>query len=121
MSVVTRSADAPAREALTWEELWESADEGLIACWESGRALALRDPSLAALAQSGALPPLPWKGGTTSGLKKRTAYGTLYYLAMWQGLRGAALLVDLTRETTIRCAATGVVITYTNDRSKWRS
>lgn len=55
---VTRSIDEPIRRGLSVSQLWKGADEGLIACWESGRESA------------GTEKLNPWKAGTV----KRSAW-----------------------------------------------
>ena len=101
----------------TWEEEWEGADEGLIRCWERGREKARENPDLAAAAKRGELVILPWKRGVR--ISKNKAFGPLLYLAMWQGLRGDDLNIDLAAEVTIQCSSTGLTVTYTGDRSKY--
>ena len=46
-------------------------------------------------------------------------YGTLFYLAMWQGLRGEDLDIDLSEEIALNCTATGMTVVFTNDPSKY--
>ncbi|MNV92479.1 hypothetical protein D3C71_1870840 [compost metagenome] len=60
-----------------------------------------------------------WKGGVSRSLKKLEKYGSLKYLAQWQGLRGESLDVDLTQEHPLTCARTRMVVTFTPDRSKY--
>lgn len=62
---------------------------------------------------------LPWKGGVEKAIKKKQKFGTLYYLAMWQGLRGEDLNIDLDEETVMRCTATGMNVTFTRDMAKY--
>lgn len=116
---VYRSISEPVRENLTWEQRWKSADLGLIACWEAGRRKRVDAPHLADLARSGQLVVLPWKGGVEKAIKKKQKFGTLYYLAMWQGLRGEDLSIDLSREFTLTCTATGLTVIYTGDPAKY--
>jgi hypothetical protein len=47
---IHRSITEPIREGASWDERWNAADDGLIACWERGREKRLEDPSLAAQA-----------------------------------------------------------------------
>lgn len=118
---VQRSIDRPVRTGLTVEELWLGADRGVIAAWERGRAIAResgRDELLAAV-RAGQIPILPWKGGLERALKGKQKFGTMRYLAMWQGLRGDDLDVDLSRDIQVTCSATGVVVTFTNDLAKY--
>jgi hypothetical protein len=114
-----RSFTEPIRESANWEEKWNGLDQGLIACWERGREKRLEDPSLAALAVEGQLVVLPWKGGIEKAIKKKQKFGTLYYLAMWQGLRGEDLNIDPDEEVILMCSATGMAVVFTNDMAKY--
>lgn len=114
---IDRSLGEPIRTGLDWPTLWNSEDDGLIACWERGRERAGEDPGLAARAHAGELPILPWKGGHERATKLGWRYGTLKYLAMWQGLRGDHLSIDMEQELTVTCSATGMRTVFTPD---WR-
>jgi hypothetical protein len=116
---IRRSIAEPLRTGLTWDDQWAGPDGGLIVCWERGREKATEDPELAALAKAGQLVPLPWKGGVEAGLQLKHKFGTFSYLAMWQGLRCEDLSVDPSAEPTHTCAATGVVVTFTADSTKY--
>ncbi|PNB72223.1 hypothetical protein C1X64_20980 [Pseudomonas sp. GW456-E7] len=116
---IHRSIDTPLRTGLNREELWEADDKGLIKCWEVGRQRAARFPDLARQCLSGELPVLGWKGGVSRSLKKTEKYGSLKYLAQWQGLRGEDLDVDLAQERALTCARTAMVVTFTPDRAKY--
>ncbi len=116
---IQRSIDEPIRDGLTWDQYWKAEDNGTIVSWEVGRAKRFADPELAAEAKSGRLVPLAWKGGVEKGTKVRHKFGTLFYLAMWQGLRGEDLDIDLDAETSLTCSVTGVTITYTGDYEKY--
>lgn len=105
----------PIRPNLTWHEKWKGADRGLIACWERGRAKSLEDTTLAQQACNGQLIILPWKGGFKKAIKKNQKYGSFYYLAMWQGLRGEDLDIDTEIEPTLTCSVTGMSTVFTND------
>ncbi|MEB2328081.1 MAG: hypothetical protein OZ926_14660 [Pseudomonas sp.] len=107
----------PERTGLTWAETWQGPDRGLIRSWEIGRNTAGTDPELAARCRAGELPPLGWKGGGTRTLKKGTRYGSLQYLATWQGLRGEALSIDMDKERTIECTRTDMLVTFTPDQT----
>ncbi|SDT49312.1 hypothetical protein [Pseudomonas prosekii] len=52
-------------------------------------------------------------------LKKLEKYGSLKYLAQWQGLRGEDLDIDLTVEKALTCSRTKMVVTFTPDRTKY--
>ena len=115
---MTRSQSEPFRTGQTWEQEWEGPDMGLIRCWERGREKQREMPELAAAARNGQLVILPWKGGVRKRVQGKL-YGTPYYLAMWQGLRGDDLDVDPSHEVTVTCSATGMTVTFTGDKSKY--
>ena len=114
-----RSITEPIRAGADWDERWHSEDDGLIACWERGREKRLEDPALAAQAADGQLVVLPWKGGVDKAIKKKQKFGTLYYLAMWQGLRGEDLHIDTAEEIVLNCTATGMAVVFTCDMAKY--
>ncbi len=112
----------PIRQDPSFAERWRGPDGGLITCWEVGRRLRERDPGLARRAENGELPSLDWKGGiATKPEEKHPAkrYGTLQYLAEWQGLRGEDLDIDPSQEYSLRCAKYGVTVVFTSDSSRW--
>ncbi|NQT63594.1 MAG: hypothetical protein HQ556_11595 [Candidatus Marinimicrobia bacterium] len=115
---IYRSTQKPIRGKISWEELWKGPDKGLIASWEVGRKLALKDPEIARKAKNGELPVLNWKGGTEKPTQKNEKYGSLHYLAQWQGLRDEDLNVDVSEERDLFCSRTGMKVTYTNDITK---
>ena len=116
---VYRTNMALTRIGLTQKETWGGPDLGLIKCWEVGRTRAEENPELAQRCRAGELPVLGWKGGVSRRLKKREKYGTLKYLAQWQGLRGDDLCIDLSKEHTIICSKTGMIVIFTPDQSKY--
>ncbi len=109
-----RSVDERIREGLSRSEIWEGADKGLIWCWELGWQKRLKDPALAARADKGELVVLAWKGGVQEKLKdeRKTKFGTLSYLATWQGLRGEDLDLALEDERVIVCTRTGQAVVF---------
>ncbi len=115
---IRRSREKPVRKGASWDERWRGEDGGLITCWEVGRELATKEPDLAKRARNGELPILGWKGGVERKLTIRK-YGTLNYLAQWQGIRGDDLDIDRDREYELTCTRTGMVVTFTADSSKW--
>jgi hypothetical protein len=117
---ITRSSGEPDRELMDWAARWEGVDRGIIASWERGREKRKEDLSLSNRAQAGELPVLPWKGGVDKAIKGGK-YGTFLYLAMWQGLRGDALEVNMAEDVVLVCTRTGVQVTYTADQSKYRN
>ncbi|WP_339643686.1 hypothetical protein [uncultured Porticoccus sp.] len=116
---VFRSYKEPKREGLSWDERWKGEDQGLIMCWEAGRELREKEPELASRTENGELPVLGWKGGVEEMTKKGEKYGTLFYLAQWQGLRGNDLDIDLSQEPLLTCSRTGMRIIYTGDPKKY--
>lgn len=118
MTTVERSISEPARQGLSWGERWQGPDEGLISAWERGIEKARESPALAASAARGELPALPWKGGSSRKTKLGFRYGSLYYLAMWQGLRGENLNVSLEAEIELLCSLIGMRVVFTHDENK---
>ena len=116
---IYRSYGEPKREALSWDERWMGYDKGLITCWEVGRELSKKEPELAERARKGELPVLGWKGGVEKKIKKKEKYGTLSYLAKWQGLRGDDLDIDLSEQSELICSRTGMKVIFTGDREKY--
>lgn len=116
---IRRAKATPNRGPLPWDDRWEAADHGLIAAWERGREKGREDPELAEKASAGCLVILPWKGGVQRAIKAKKKYGCLLYLAMWQGLRGDDLDIDMDDEIELRCASTGMTVIYTGDTSKY--
>jgi hypothetical protein len=68
--------------------------------------------ALAEAARSGGLPVLPWRGGVEKAVKT-VKLGSVYYLAMWQGLRGEDLNVSLVDDATVTCSRTGTKVRFT--------
>ena len=116
---IYRSYKEPKREGLSWEELWRGEDRGLVTCWEIGREIREKDPALAERAENGELPVLAWKGGVDKKIQKTEKYGSLNYLAQWQGLRGEDLDIDLSQEPELVCSKTGMRVIYTGDVKKY--
>ena len=107
-----RSINEPKRTGLSWDEKWKATDNGLIACWERGRDKARETPELAEAAKRGELIVLAWKGGVDKKIKGKK-YGSLFYLATWQGLRGEDLNVNQNAEISIICSKTNVEVIFT--------
>jgi hypothetical protein len=105
-------------EPIRTEARWDGPDQGLIACWERGRTKSREDIPLASRAKKGELVVLPWKGRVEKASRAKK-YGPLYYLAMWQGLRGEDLNIDTELETELVCTATGGKVIFTNDIKKY--
>lgn len=111
--------DETVRKGLSYDERWGNVDLGLITSWERGREMSLEKPDLAKRALSGELPILPWRGGFEKANKKKSNYGALNYLAMWQGLRGEDLNIDVDKESILTCTATGMAVVFTSDLTKF--
>lgn len=118
-SQIFREILEPIRNGLTQNEYWEGIDKGLIKCWEVGRKLRENNAELKKQCESGELPTLGWKGGINSSDKKVKKFGSLNYLAQWQGIRGESLSIDRNIETTIICSKTGSTVTFTSTRDKY--
>ena len=116
---IYRSLQEPIRENPSFDERWRGLDKGLITCWEVGRSKGLESPKLTERAKNGELPVLGWKGGVEKKIQKKEKYGSLNYLAQWQGLRGKDLDIDLTAEREIICAKTGMKVIFTCDAAKY--
>jgi hypothetical protein len=117
--IVTRSIAESPRKGLSTDELSKSEDHGLVVCWDVGRRLAAKRPDLAERAKRGELPELVWKGGVEKELTNPEKYGTLYYLATWQGLRNENLYIDPALEVEHVCVKTGVKVIFTGDSNKY--
>ena len=109
---IYRSIEEPNRKGLTRDVLWKGSDDGLIACWERGRVKAADNPDLAESCKNGELPVLAWKGGVDKKIKGKK-YGSLFYLATWQGLRGEDLNINQHEEVSLICSKTMVKVTFT--------
>lgn len=116
---IQRSCSEPIRQNLSFEQRWRQADNGLIFSWETGRRLRKQDPDRARRAEAGELPVSGWRGGLAEPLKAGVKYGTLHYLAEWQGLRGEDLDIDPAQEVTLACTRTGTRVIYTGDSKKY--
>lgn len=110
---IHRSKAELLRENPSWQERWGDLGHALITCWERGRELAGQDADLAAAARAGELVPLSWKGGVAKAIKPNQRYGSLYYLATWQGLRGDDLDIDDVQLPQLRCSRHGTAVTFT--------
>lgn len=119
--LIFRSIKEPIRVGLSWDEKWRGDDKGLITCWETGRELRSKGSDLARKAERGELTVLGWKGGVERKTIKGEKYGTLNYLAEWQGLRGEDLNIDLYKEIELVCSKTGMRIIYTPDQKKYEN
>lgn len=118
-TTLDRPITEPLRSGLTWKEKWTGPDGGLIRSWERGREMREERPDLGELAERGELPPLPWRGGIEGEPLMTKKYGSLQYLAMWQGLRAEDLHVTLDEDPELTCARTGIRVRFTADVTKF--
>lgn len=118
---ITRSIHTEIRADISFNTRWNQKDKGLIVCWETGRQKRISDPDLAEKATNGELPQLGWKGGIDKKIQKNEKYGSLNYLAQWQGLRNQDLEIKTDKETTLTCTKTNMQVTFTIDQSKYQN
>ena len=116
---IFRSTSESIRINPSYDERWNGDDRGLITCWEVGRKKREAEPDLVEKIENNQLPALGWKGGVDKKLKKNEKFGSLNYLAQWQGIKGEDLNISLTEEITLQCAKTGTIVTYTPDTTKY--
>jgi hypothetical protein len=112
------ASDPPDVEKATTAERWFGDDRGIMVSWVVGLSMGKRHPELAEAARRGELPILPWKGGVDKPVKRKK-FGALHYLAMWQGLRGDDLDIDVEREVQMTCTRFGATVTFTGDQTKY--
>jgi hypothetical protein len=120
MTRVYRSIQEPIRKDPSYDDRWNGPDMGLIICWETGILKSIESPALAERVKNGELPKLGWKGGLEKKVKMKEKFGSLFYLARWQGLRGEDLNIDLSEERAITCSRTKVKVTFTADMDKFK-
>lgn len=116
---IFRSIREEIRKNISTKDRWESNDYGLITCWEVGREKRRANDEVVAKAEIGELPVLGWKGGIAESTKLKKKYGSLKYLAQWQGLRGEDLKINTSLETIVVCKKTGITVIFTSDTSKF--
>lgn len=117
---------SPPALGLAFEDRFGTPEATLTSAWLRGlevraeeAAAALRGErskatGLAERAGAGELPVLPWKGGVPKAIKSRAPrIGATHYLAMWQGLRGEDLDIDLSATPTLTCTRFGVTVSFT--------
>lgn len=115
--LVNERFDSPPTLPEGFDARWRGTDRGLIAAWLRGIEKRQESPELAAACERGELPVLAWKGGCEppkdGKSKSHKKMGSLLYLAIWQALRGEDLRIDTSAEPMMRCAKTGIRVTYT--------
>lgn len=126
---VRASAQIPPQLGSLYEDRFGTAEHTLISCWLRGLELRSDEAasglggknaakSVVQAAIAGELPILPWKGGIAKPTKQKTRLGATQYLAMWQGLRGQDLDIDLSTEHQVTCSRFLVAVTFTMDPAK---
>ncbi len=103
------------------------AGKALEACHTSGKELRNSSPELASRAESGELPMLEFPGGISNKDPKPGRFGSLFYLAKWQGLRdapwhgliGKEKNLSTTQPVGIKCAASGKYTVFIRDATKF--
>ncbi len=116
--LIRKSISEPITNPRDWNARWGSREAGLITSWNRGREMAKESAELAKRAREGQLISLPWKGGVDQKIQKGSKYGSMFYLAMWQGLREENLYIDLDNDLPITCSHFEVTVIFTNDRNK---
>ncbi len=115
MNLVYKSITEPIRDRITWHERWGTPEKSLVTAWEAGREIGSKNLEIANKAKNGELPVLPCKGGVEKKIQKKEKYGSLLYLAQWQGLRGEDLNIDLSKENYLICSKTEMLVKFTLD------
>lgn len=116
--LITAAVGEHRDRAQDWDSRWEGPDKGMITAWLVGQERAKSEPTLAQRALAGELPILPFRGGVEKAIKSNGKLGHLLYVAMWQGLRGDPLAIDLNTEVSMTCSRFGVPVLYTGDITK---
>jgi hypothetical protein len=116
--LIQASVNNPPAFEHDYDRRLKGPDHGLINAWIAGIRYAKEHPDLAARAQAGELPVLPYRGGVERSIKTRNKIGALQYVAMWQGLRHQDLHLDTESEPVMTCQRTGVPVTFTLDIKK---
>lgn len=111
----------------SYEERFGTPERTLVSCWLRGLEVrkdavtaklagkATQELELIERAEAGELPVLPWKGGVPKAGKQHEKVGATHYLAMWRGLRGEDLDIDLESTNVVTCTRFGVRVTFTMD------
>lgn len=140
MMILQVAIETPIRKNKNPNKLWREEDKGIIKAWELGREWAVLYPEKSLSAKHGILLELKrkqgeslddntktkhvrlFKGGFDERLKSEPyKYGSLHYYAMWLGLRGDDLTIDLEKEYPLVCSKTKMGVVYTLDSKKYLS
>ena len=98
-------------------------------CHTTGKEMRDSDPELAVRVERGELPVLNWPGGFDAEASPPRQFGSFFYLAQWQGLRGEQWHgitgnnknMSTTHPVGIKCAVTGMATIFTKDARKYLS
>lgn len=112
--VFKSTSDKSRFDNLTWKKRWQGEDNGLIACWEQGRKIAITNETLVTKVKNNELPVLPWKGGYENPIEKTRWHVPFYYYAMWLGLKGEDLKINLDDNIKVTCSRTKMTSIFTN-------
>lgn len=97
----------------SFDDRMEGPDKGLLLAWLRGIEKGKESDALKSAALAGELPILPWRGGLERPLKIKEKLGSMYYLAMWLGVRGDDLDIDTDRDVVLVCSKFGVRVRFT--------
>lgn len=126
--IVYRSITEPLRSNPNWNDCWGTVGLGLITSWERGRELSTENQEIALKAINNELVMLPWKGGfnppkvikkLNKNTQRKIKYGVFNYLAMWQGLRGENLDIDVDRDIAVTCNREKKIVIFTSCYKKY--
>ena len=118
--IISRSINQAIRNGKPVSELWNKEDKGIIHAWESGRKEAQKKSSeLSRKAKNGELPVLVFRGGFKERLENPFKYGSLHYYAMWLGLRGEDLHLNIVDEPSLVCSRTKICVKFTIKSKKY--
>lgn len=115
---ISASFDNPPPFEPDYSARMDGPDKGIINAWLAGIDMARQRPELRAQALADELPVLPYRGGVEKKLKLKQKIGSLLYLAMWRGLRGDDLDIDMDSEPVLVCSRHGVRVLFTLDYGK---
>jgi len=135
MMILQVAIETPIRINTNPNELWRQEDKGIIKAWELGREWSVSYPVMSISAKKGILLELKretgdtingkpsyvrlFKGGFDKKQKEIFRFGSLHYYAMWLGLRGDDLDIDLEKEYPLVCSKTNMGVVYTLDSQKY--
>ena len=118
--IIKRSIHEPIRKNPSFDERWRGDDKGFITAWEVGRERAISNPEIKEAVLNGELPALAYYGGHEKKLQSTNfRYGSFYYYAQLQGIRGEDLDIDfdILEGLEIKCSKTKMYTKFTNNRN----